>query len=48
LAEKGSRFSELEMRLNTDDTQVAWLSETGCNVDLGNFNIDGFHPLDPS
>jgi hypothetical protein len=23
LAEKGSRFSELEMRLNTDDTQVA-------------------------
>ena len=28
--------------------QIAGLSETGCNLNLSDFNIDGYHKLDNS
>jgi hypothetical protein len=44
-AESGDRFLDLTLRLRLENIDVACLCETGCNINLPLFNIEGYHEL---
>ncbi len=45
-AEGGQRFTDMNVRLMAEDIGVVCLSETGCNLNLSDYNIEGYHQLD--
>jgi hypothetical protein len=43
---EGRRFADLSFYLTTNHIDVAAICEAGMNLDLKQYKIDGYHPLD--